>query len=241
MPKTEGSTFGSQYHEELEQLISQSLRENVEATQRGLNLVRTILSQRPQHLSGAEFVDRLGKFNMEVSRIITRHSQEASKEVLDTLEKYGILEEARKSEAATQPGTAKAQAGLEIAMSGRRGEEAKISFILANPSQKDMQVSFAAGDFVSEDGQALPSTGVRFSPDKFRLAPGQEVTVQVSAKINQRFKAGKIYASVVRLPEHPNKEISLKLQVLKSPSRPRQQPAKTQERQQGGKKKNSTS
>ena len=211
------SFFGQELQSEIKRLVSDSISKSSYALLRSVNLAKAIVSQKPQQkVTGIELVERWARFNLETLHIINQHNQEAVNEILDTLEHYGFFG-SPPSKPSAQTKQNETQSKMEINLSARKGETVKASFIVANPSREEIEASFTVSEFVNEDGHLVPATKVQFSPATFRLLPNQEVPVQVSVKVEQKFKVDKIYIAKIRLPGHPNKDVALKLQVLRSP------------------------
>jgi hypothetical protein len=211
------SFFGQELQSEIKRLVSDSISKSSYALLRSVNLVKAIVSQKPQQkVVGIELAERWARFNLETLHIINQHNQEAINEILDTLEHYGFLGPPP-SKPGAQTKQKETQPKMEIKLSARKGETVKTSFIVANPSGEEMEASFAVTEFVNEDGHLVPATGVQFFPATLRLLPDQEVPVQVAVKVDQKFKVDKIYIAKIQLPGHPNKDVALKLQVVRSP------------------------
>jgi len=209
------SFFGQELQSEITRLISDSIQKSSNTFLRSLNLVKAIVAQRPQQrATGIELAERWVRFNLETSYIINRHSQEAVNEILDTLEHYGFFE-STSSMPNTPTSKKRTQPKVEINLSARKGEKATTSFIVANPSREEMEATFTVTEFVNEDGHLVQSKGVQFSPATLKLPPNKEATVQMLLKVDQKFKVGKIYLAMIRLPGH-SREFALKLHVLRS-------------------------
>lgn len=208
--------FGQELQSEVKKLVSDSIAKSSYALLRSVNLIKAIVSQKPQHkVTGIELAERWARFNLETLHIITQHNQEAVHEILNTLEHYGFFgpppgqPDARTQQKTTSP-------KMEINLSARKDETVKASFIVANPGGEEMAASFAVTEFVNEDGHVVPATGVQFSPDTLRLLPEQEIPVHVSVKVSRKFRVDKVYVAKIQLPGHPNKDMALKLHVLRS-------------------------
>lgn len=202
--------------DEIREMVDDSLRKSSKAFLRSLKLVTAMVTQKPdQRVTVAELTKRWAQFNLETSRIISRHSQEAVVEILDTLEHYGFYESSHEKpgfvdkQKTTQP-------KLVIGLSGRRGEKAKASFIVANAGKEEMETTFAVMDFVNEDDHVVSKVEVQFSPTSLKLSPNQEATVNIIVKVNHKFRVDKVYFARLLLPGHPDKEIILRLEVLRS-------------------------
>jgi hypothetical protein len=210
------SIFRGSIGDEIKEMVDDSLHKSSEAFLRSLKLVKAIVTQRPdQRVTVVELTKRWAQFNLETSRIISRHSQEVIDEILDTLERYGFYESSFEQPAFVD-NQKKTQPKMVISLSARRGEKAKASFIVANSGKEEMEATFAVMDFVNEDDHVVSKVGVQFSPTSLKLPPNQEATIHFIVKVNHKFRVDKIYLARLLLTGHPDKEIILRLQVLRS-------------------------
>jgi hypothetical protein len=201
---------------EIKEIVDDSLHKSSKTFLRSIKLLKAIVTQRPdQRVTLVELTKRWATFNLETSRIINRHSLEIVNEILDSLEHYGFYESSYKQPAFVDE-QKKTQPKMVIGLSARRGEKAKASFIITNTGKEEMEATFALTDFVNEDDHVVSKVGVQFSPTSIKLPPKKEVTVRIIVTVNHKFRVDKLYLARLLLHGHPDKEIILKLQVLRS-------------------------
>jgi hypothetical protein len=210
------SFFKGSLGDEIKEMVDESLHKSSKAFLRSLKLVKAIATQRPdQRVTVVELAKRWARFNLETSRVISRHSQKVVDELLDALERYGFYESTFEQPAFAD-NQKKTQPKMVIGLSARRGEKVKASFIVANPGNEEMEATFAVTDFVNEDDHVVSKVEVQFSPTNLKLPPNQEAPVHIIVKVNHKFRVNKVYFARLMLPGHTDKEIILKLQVLSS-------------------------
>jgi hypothetical protein len=217
-PKSQTVSQGGELADELKTIVSESLQSSSKAFLRSMNLFRTVATRMPQQNIGAlDLATNWARINVETSRIISRHSQEAVSEILDALEHYGLVEtgpiEAPCAEVEEKP-----QGRVIIDLSSKRGQKATALFAISNPGPNTMEATFGVTEFTNEDGHQVENVKARFSPAKLKLLPDQETAVAISVDVSNKFRVDKCYRSNIQLPEYPGKEIALQLQVNRAGS-----------------------
>lgn len=207
------TTFqGGELADELKTIVSENLQSSSKAFLRSMSLFRTVATRMPQQNVGAlDMAKNWARINVETSRIISRHSQEAVSEILDALEHFGLVETRPAGEPCGQ--REEPQGTVIIELDSKRGQKASTLFVVSNPGPKTMEATFAVSEFVNEDGHEIGNVAAAFSPADVKLLPDQEMTVEVSIDVSNKFRVDKIYRSKIRLPEYPAKEIILQLRV----------------------------
>jgi hypothetical protein len=106
---------------------------------------------------------------------------------------------------------------IEMELHALMGMEAKRSFILENKRGGIANISFVISDFTGPDGSMrLP---LLIQPDRFTLAPGQEVTVTLLLPIQSgTLVTGQRYRGTVYVEGYENLEVGLTVWVDESQS-----------------------
>jgi hypothetical protein len=216
-PTRPAGPFGNRLAEELKTMVGDSLQSSADAFIRGLGLVKTAAIRSPDRKVGPlDMAKRWARINLETSRIVSRHTQAAVREILDAYERYGLLDGDAGSDAEPEAGDAAGRSPQEdviIQLNGAVGQTATGLFVVSNPGVRKMAATFSTSEFVNEGGHAVPDAAVSFSPDRLELSPGQEATIAVSIGVSPDFRAGTAYRATIRIPEYPGKQIHLLLRV----------------------------
>lgn len=200
---------------EIGKIVQESLNLSAKTYLRGLNVMKTISLQRPSKgVNAKDVASRYAQFNLKMSQIISRHSQEAVNEIIDAMEYYGLYGEGEQPSPTDRTENKSSAPGMVIPLLSKRNDTAVGSFIVANPGKEKMTATFSAGEFINEDDHKLKNVEVAFSPSKLELAPDQEAAVTVSVTVGPRFRVDKIYLSKITIAEHPEKEIILQLKIV---------------------------
>ncbi len=204
---------GSELAAELKKLVGDSLQNSANTLMRGLQFYKTVASNRPREKMGVLDMARCwAQINLEISRIVSRHTQEAVNEILDSLERRGLADSApAKAAAAGSP--LRPEGRVAIRLNAKRGQKATTLLAVSNPGPNPLEATFEVSDFVNQDNHMVKNTTVTFTPDHLKLAPNQEAAVEVAVEVSGRFRVEKCYQATVNIPEYPGKEILLQLEV----------------------------
>lgn len=198
---------------ELKNLVGDSIQNSANAFLRGLNLFKVAASNTPREkMSILEMAKYWARLNLETSRIISRHTQEAVNEILDVLEQCELADSTaqKASRAQSRP---KPEGKVAIRLNARRGQKTTTLFAISNPGPNPMEASFVVSDFVNEDRHVVKNVAVSFTPERLKLAGNQEAAVEVAIDVSDKFRVDKCYQATVDIPEYPGKEVLLKLNV----------------------------
>lgn len=87
------SFFSEEFPNEIQKMVNDSIRNTSDALLKALNLTKKVTSQKPkQKIAGMELAENWAQFNLQASKIVSRHSKNAINEILDAFEKSNILE-----------------------------------------------------------------------------------------------------------------------------------------------------
>jgi hypothetical protein len=201
---------------ELKNLVGESLQNSANTFLRGLNLFKTAACYAPREKVGVLAMAKYwARINLETSRIVSRHTQEAVNEILDVLEQCELADSSaqKASCAQSQP---KPEGKVAIRLTARRGQKATTLFAVSNPGPNPMAATFAVSDFVNEDNHIVKNATVTFTPDRIKLAANQEAAVEVTIDVSEKFRVDKCYQATVDIPEYSGKKILLQLNVIRA-------------------------
>lgn len=210
--KAQATFQGGELADELKAIVSENLQSSSKAFLRSMNLFRTVATRMPQeNISALDMAKNWARINVETSRIISRHSQEAVGEILDALEHFGLVEARPGGEPCSE--SEEPQGTVIIELDAKRGQKASSLFVVSNPGPNSMEATFTVSEFVNENEHVIRNVAAAFSPPELKLLPDQETTVEISISVSNKFRVDTCYRSRIELPEYPGKEIILQLRV----------------------------
>ncbi len=208
---------GNRLAEELKTMVGESLQSSCNAFIRGLGLMKTAATRPADRKAGPlDMAKRWARINLETSRIVSRHTQAAVREILDLYEEYGLAGDDAGAGTGPIPGDTERPSPREdviIQLNGAVGHTATGLFVVSNPGVRKMAATFSTTRFVNEAGHSVTDAAVSFSPERLELNPGQEATIAVSIEVSDAFRSGTAYRSTIQIPEYPGKQIHLLLKV----------------------------
>jgi hypothetical protein len=86
-----------------------------------------------------------------------------------------------------------------VRLAGRRGTSTRTRFIVDNPSLRDAELRLRASDFAPEGGGAPFPGEVAIRPETVRLAPRQEIEIEVDIRVDDRFEPGRRYRAEIEV------------------------------------------
>jgi hypothetical protein len=112
-----------------------------------------------------------------------------------------------------------------VRIAGRRGTSTRTRFIVDNPSLRDAELRIRASDFTPEGGGAPFRGEVAVRPEAFRLAPKQEIEIEVEVRVDDRFEPQRRYRAEIEVVAagRPRRALPLLLEVegLGAPAAPK--------------------
>ena len=214
--KDQQKSYGSGLAAELKNLVGDSIQNSANAFLRGLNLFKAAARNTPRENMGVlDMAKYWARINLETSRIISRHTQEAVNEILDILEQCELADATAKKASCAQS-RPKTEGNVAIRLNARRGQKTTTLFAVSNPGPNPMEASFVVSDFINEDRHVVKNVAVTFTPERLKLAGYQEAAVEVAIDVSDKFRVDKCYQATVDIPEYPGKEVLLQLNVARA-------------------------
>jgi hypothetical protein len=195
---------------ELKEILARSIEGNLQLLTRVSGMVRegarALRASSAQPKQPGEVVSRLVRLNLSYLSLLTKHGLAFANELTSATERaFGLKPDAE---------TAAASPRVEINLHARVGETATAAFLIENNQPQTVDVSFAASQVFSRQGEPLPSATVRFDPSRLALDPHLQATVRALIDISPEFKPGELYLLRVQIVGFEQKEIWIGLNIL---------------------------
>ena len=102
-----------------------------------------------------------------------------------------------------------------VRLAGRRGTSTRTRFVVDNPSLRDAELRLRVSDFAPEAGGAPFPAEVALRPETARLAPRQEIEIEVEIRVDDRFEPGRRYRAEIEVlaAGRPGRALAIALDV----------------------------
>ncbi|MFQ5560066.1 MAG: hypothetical protein ACE5FU_05705 [Nitrospinota bacterium] len=210
------SFFGSLFESDVPNIVSESVRLNVQLVKSGLKILETLGTQS---VSGKtplrDTVSKLAGLNCYVCKTYMQYSQTAMKDIIDQMESMvGMPGQPQAHQEDSQETASQAQSSIEL--EGYKGKTAQGAFVIVNPLDVTMKVSCTLSDFKDPSGAVVSSENVQFSPQSCELPPHEEAQMSLACRITKEFKAGTTYTAFITCSGVTKRQVQVTLKVLKT-------------------------
>jgi len=194
--------------DEFKQLIDRSVQANVQLLTRAGGVLREAAraSKEPQRLRGRDARALLGdlvKLQLDYLKTLSDSSVQYLGSVVG-------LAETAVAPAAPVPETA-AQAS---ALSGSVGQTLTFQFQIDNPNPQSVSATIEAREWLGRGGDAVSADSLVFDPAATVIEAASARVVQGRVSIDDRFRPGQVYDTVIRVSGFPGRQVALTLSVL---------------------------
>jgi predicted flap endonuclease-1-like 5' DNA nuclease len=209
----------------IQDLITRTTREQIQAIQRLSNLVQRVssgeLDQRQVREEYSQFV------TSESSRYVedlTRLGLSFQAALLELNRKYSdrffdqVLGSPLHEAAAANNSHARRE--IELQLMGVRGEEVVKTFVISNKRPEDEVVTFLVSEFIQAGTANAFRPPLQLQPPRLTLRPGEERTVTMRLPLlDELFDSGERYLATIIAKGHQEIAISLLVEVTSPPQK----------------------
>ena len=193
--------------DDIKQLIDRSVQANVDLLTRAGGVLREAAraSKEPQRLQGKDARALLGdlvKLQLDYLKTLSDSSVQYLGSVV------GLAESAVAPAARVPEATAQASA-----LSGSVGQTAAFQFQIDNPNAQSVSAAIESREWLDRAGGTVPADSLVFDPAATVVEAGSARVVQGRVVVDERFRAGHVYDTVIRVSGFPGRQVALTLTV----------------------------
>jgi len=194
--------------DEFKQLIDRSVQANVQLLTRAGGVLREAAraSKEPQRLRGRDARALLG----DLVKLQLDYLKTLSDSSVQYLGSVVSLAETAVAPAAPVPETT-AQAS---ALSGSIGQTLAFQFQIDNPNPQSVSAAVEAREWLGRRGDTVAADSIAFDPAATVIEAASARVVQGRVSIDDRFRPGQVYDTVIGVSGFPGRQVALTLTVL---------------------------